>query len=184
MDVIKNCLVTRTDAKIVKQFCIDKKDPLYRQYRGYRTSMRLEATDVYNLYAGTVVMIYGSKDIGFQVIVAADVDNLIRYENLKEIDVKKNDSIDIGTKIGSVKRFLDISYFTTQVKNDHPVRVGNFPVMYKDDPMKIIDPSNPAIMPITIVYEESGLMDTVEEYDGGIDESAVYELTGNRGEDD
>lgn len=180
--VIKNCLITRSDARVVKEYCASTESPLYRQYKGFNTSVNLTATDVYTMYAGTVSMISGDKKSGLDVVVLINQQQAIRYRNLKEVSVKLNEFADISQKIGVAKTAVWIEYLSTHVKNQFPFRMNNT-VMYKDDPMKILDIETTAVSTIGPQYSESGLMDFMDEYNGGYSWDMFRMLSDNRGSD-
>ena len=166
--MIKNCLITNSDAKVLRQFCIDKSDPLYKQYKGYNTSINLEAHEIYNGYTGRVVMITGDRRIGFEVVVLLNLDQAIKYGNLKSVDVTLNQDIDIGEKIGEVKNWVKIEYMTTNSQNQFPFRVLNTQ-MYKADPLLLLDFNLFELMNTSPQFSESGLIAIEEEFDGGFD---------------
>ncbi len=181
-NVIKNCLITGSDAKILKQYCASTDSPLYRQYKGFNTSVNLTASDVYNMYSGTVSMISGDKKSGMDVVVLINNNQAIRYRNLKTVSVKLNDSVDISQKIGEAKTAVRVEYLSTYAKNQFPFRMNNT-VMYKDDPMKILDIETTAVAESGPLYSESGLMDVMQEYDGGYSRDMFNMLSDNRGSD-
>lgn len=180
MTEIKNCLITQSDAKVLREYCISKSSPLYQQYKGFNTSINLSATSVYNLYSGYVVMIPGDKKSGYEVVILINQNQAIKYSNLKSVDVKMHQQVDVSQKIGEARTYVRVEYLSTYVKNQFPFRV-NSTQMYKDDPAKIIDPFNSYIQNESPQYNQSGLMGFVDEYDGGIAPSIEFELTGNRG---
>lgn len=180
MTVVKGCLITRSDAKVLREYCISTSSPLYLQYKGFNTSMNLSASSVYNLYSGYVTMIPGDARSGFEVVVLVNQNQAIKYSNLKSVEVTLNQRVDISQKLGEAKSYVKIEYLSTYVKNQFPFRIGSTQ-MYKDDPAKIIDPFNSYINNEFPQYDQSGLMGFMDEYDGGIAPSIEFELTGNRG---
>lgn len=177
MDVIKNCIITQSDAKILKKFCIDVSDPLYKQYGKFNTYVSLSCSDVYSMYSGKVVML--NQYNRYSVVILLNSSQAIRYGNLKSVDVKLNQSIDISQRIGIADKCVYIEYFTTRIKNNFPFRLNNI-LMYKDDPMNILDSSN--IIYNSIQYSESGLQSIMDSYDGGIDIESELILSNNKGE--
>ena len=182
MNVIKNCLITNSDAKVLKEYCIDKTSPLYQQYRGFNTSMNLEASEVYNMYFGQVVMISGESKHMYEVVVLLNEHQAIRYGNLKSIDVTLYQYVDIGQKVGVANRYVQIEYLSTYIKNPYSFRI-NYIQMYKDDPAKLFDDSKSVIEgPEQFYYDQSGLRDLMSEYDGGTpNDNIVFMLSNNKG---
>lgn len=178
MKEIQNCLITQSNAKVLKEFCIDNSSPLYKLYRGFNTSVNLEATSVYTMYAGYVAIVFGDSKSGYEVVVRMNQNQAIKYANLKSIDVRLNQQVDISQKIGEAKSFVRVEYLTTYTKNPYSFRIG--PVqMYKDDPMKILDSQNSVAVNTSLMYKDSGLKDFLDEYDGGVSPSVVYMLSNN-----
>lgn len=179
MDVIRNCLVTRTDAKVLKEYCIDRSNPLYRKYKGFNTSLNLEATSVYSLYSGIVSMITGDSKLGYEVVVLLNLNQAIRYSNLKSINVKINQQVDVSQLLGEAKKVLVLEYLSTYTYNQYSFRLGTIQ-MYKDDPMKLFSDSN-VVTSSSHQFNDSGLQAVISEYDSGIDPSVRFMLSGNRG---
>lgn len=178
MNIVSNCLITRSDAKVLKEYCIDKSNPLYRQYKGFNTSINLEASDVYTMYAGYVAIVFGDSRNGYEIVVRMNQDQAIKYGNLKSIDVKVNQQVDISQKVGQANKYVKVEYLTTYVKNPFSFRLGQTQ-MYKDDPAKIIDVSTSVVSNTSLQYNESGLQDFVYEYDGGVPASTQFMLSNN-----
>lgn len=152
--VIKNCLITNSDATVLKEYCIDKSNPLYRQYKGFNTSVNLEAKDVHSLCYGQVCMITGDKKSGYDVAVRVNQNQVVRYGNLNTVDVAVNDIVDISNKIGEVKNWVKFEYMNTYTKNQYSFRVGDVQ-MYKDDPMKIFDSNTAVLQGKSLQYNQS-----------------------------
>ncbi len=178
MNVIEDCLVTQSDAKVLKQYCISTSSPLYKQYKGFNTSLNLSADKVYNMYAGRVATISGNSKIGFEVSVLVNQNQAIKYGNLRSITVKLNQFIDVSFQIGVANKYVSIEYMSTYIKNQYSYRVGTIQ-MYKDDPAKIIDITSTVMCNTSLQYSESGLYDVVDEYDGGThlpDDLTIYNI--------
>lgn len=158
--VIKNCLITNSDAKVLKEYCIDKSDPLYKEYKGFNTSVNLEASNVYSMCYGQVCMISGDKKSGYDVAVRVNQNQVVRYGNLSSVDVAVNDIVDISNKIGEVKHWVRFEYMSTKVKNQYSFRVGNTQ-MYKDNPMKIFDSDNAILQGDSPQYYQSAAYDLI-----------------------
>ena len=166
--VIKNCLITNSDATILKEYCIDKSSPLYKEYKGYNTSINLEANEVFNGYTGRVSLISGDPRSKYDVVVQLNLNQAVKYGNLKSVNVKMGDFIDIGTKIGDASRWLKFEYMNTSVHNQFPFRIGDVQ-MYKDDPLNVLDPNKFMRLCTSEQYSRSGLIDIEEEFDDGFE---------------
>lgn len=179
--VIKNCLVTRSDASVLKEFCIDVSSPLYKQYKGFNTSVNLEATSVYSMYSGVVSMICKESNLNYLVGVLINANQAIMFGNLKSINVRENQTVDVVTKIGEANKFVKVYYMTTFMKTLYTYRIGNI-LMYKDDPMKILDFRNSQIQDTSPQFSESGIIEIKNEYDQGLNPSMIFMLSDNRGD--
>lgn len=166
MERIKNCIITNSDAKVLREWCMDKTSPLYKEYKGFNTSINLETNKVYNAYTGHVAMVSGDKRLGYDVVVRINDTQAIRYSNLKSVDVKMRENVDISQQIGEANKYVKVEYLTTRANNQYAFRIGD-KQMYKDDPSKIIDPENSNIRSTFPQYSESGLMDFEDAYNGG-----------------
>ena len=184
--VIKNCLVTRSDALVLKEFCIDKSSPLYKTYKGFNTGVNLQASSVYSMYSGEVCMIWGQRTQSWVVGIFVNFDQLYLFKNLKSVAVDVGQSVDIGTYIGEANKWVTIEYANTYIKNEFPYRVGTrkgVVTMYKDDPMKILDPESTQIQDKLPQYDESQLQGVVDRYDQGLNPSMMFMLSDNKGGD-
>ena len=179
--VIKNCLITRSDASVLKEFCIDVSNPLYKEYKGFNTSVNLEATSVYSMYSGVVSMVCGDSRLGYEVTVLLNANQAIKYGNLKSVEVSENQSIDVSQKIGESRKYVKVEYMNTFIRSKFNYRVG-YVMMYKDDPMKILDIHSTEIQDTSVQYSESGLISIKDEYDRGLNPSMVFMLSDNRGD--
>lgn len=179
--VIKNCLITRSDASVLKEYCVDTSNPLYKQYKGFNTSVNLETTSVYSMYSGVVSMVCGNSKLGYEVSVLLNSNQAIKYGNLKSIEVHENQFVDVSCKIGEARKFVKVEYMNTYLRSNFNYRVGSV-MMYKDDPMKILYPESTQIENQSIQYSESGLIGVVDKYDQGINPSMMFMLSDNRGE--
>lgn len=179
--VIKNCLITRSDASVLKEFCIDTSNPLYKIYKGFNTSVNLEATSVYNMYSGVVSVVCGDKRSGYEVGVLLNKTQAIKYGNLKSVDVNEGQYVDVSTKIGDANKYVKIEYMTVNTRTPFTYRIGSV-LMYKDDPMKILDSNSNLVKDSLRQYDESGLIGVLDFYDQGLNPSMVFMLSDNRGD--
>lgn len=181
MTILKDCIITRSDAKVLREYCDSKYSPLYREYKGFNTSVNLTASLVYNMYAGDVIMISGDVKSTYDVVVSITRNQAIRYRNLKSIAVKLHQYVDISDLIGAAKTFVKIEYLSSFTKTDFVFRLGD-EVFYKDDPMKILDSETSVISRSSPQYLQSGLRGFVDAWNGGVDDSMRKMLSDNKGE--
>ena len=179
--VIKNCLITQSDATVLKEYCVDKSNPLYMQYRGFNTCINLEATTVYSPYYGTVSNVSGNHRFGYEVVISINPNQAIKFSHLKNTILEWNQTVDVGQKVGEANKYVSFEYITTYVKNQYDTKVGGVK-MYKDDPAKVIDPNNSVMKTSAPKFSDSGLQEVVSDLDGGIDESSQYILSNNKGD--
>lgn len=179
--VIKNCLITRSDASVLKEFCIDTANPLYKIYKGFNTSVNLEATSVYNMYSGVVSVVCGDIRSGYEVGVLLNTTQAIKYSNLKSVDVHEGQYVDVSTKIGESNKYVKVEYMTVNARTPFTYRIGSI-LMYKDDPMKILDVDSNLVRDTLRQYDESGLIGVLDFYDQGLNSSMVFMLSDNRGD--
>lgn len=179
--VIKNCLITRSDASVLKEFCIDTANPLYIQYKGFNTSVNLEATSVYSMYSGVVSMICKESSKNYSTCILLNSTQAMMFSNLKSVDVRENQAIDISSKIGEANKYVKIYYMNVFVKTPYTYRIGNI-LMYKDNPMKILDFKNSEVKDVSPQFSESGIIEIKNEYDQGLNPSMVFMLSDNKGD--
>lgn len=133
--IIKNCVVTNSDTKVLKEYVVDKKSNLYREYKGYHSGVTLEAKDVYNAFGGKVMNV--NKDNNkYSIIVQLDSDNCIKYSNLSNLNVKLGDVLNSGDLIGNCKKSVVVEY-ANRSESKFPVRIMKT-TLYKQDPTDIL----------------------------------------------
>lgn len=133
--VINNCKITKSDAKVIKEYVYDASNPLYKKYGGYSSGIELSAYNIYSLYAGTVAYV-GKFEKRYTVIIAYDKEHLVSYNLLTKVLCKPNEFVDIGTLIGYTNKSVRFEYLTLD-KSRWPVRVLN-DTYYKNDPTDVL----------------------------------------------
>lgn len=102
------------------------------------TGTDITADNVYS-YASGVVLAAGKEDLlHYCVTVQYDVFNILRYCNLKTLNVGAGDTVQNGSLIGSADKFLRFEYATKeQGSSKWPVRIGT-QTYWKQDPERLI----------------------------------------------
>lgn len=102
------------------------------------TGTDITADSVYS-YASGVVLAAGKEDLlHYCVTVQYDVFNILRYCNLKTLNVGAGDTVQNGSLIGSADKFLRFEYATKeQGSSKWPVRIGT-QTYWKQDPERLI----------------------------------------------
>lgn len=139
--LIKNCLITKTDCRVLKPFIDTPKSYQYRLYKGYHPGIDLECKKVYAPCHTTLLYVGYDEDRKQCVVLQYDSDICLRFSNLDTIAVTDEfQKIEQGTLLGTCKRFLHfevLSYFT---QSDWPVRILDTDY-FKIDPTDYADPS-------------------------------------------
>ena len=135
----KDCMITKGDARVLLPYISDNRSDMYKLNKGYHTGIDIEASEVYNMYTGTVIQVGIEEDNSYAVTVEYNGDIALRYMNLLKAYVTPGDYIYLGAFIGSANKFVHFEYVNTR-KDDSiwPVRVGE-KTYYKHDPEVIFD---------------------------------------------
>lgn len=136
VDYISNCIITDSDAKVLKQCVLDKQDPLYKKYGGFHTGVDLIATTVFSLTPGKIIHV-GSDGSHKKIIVALDDFNWCIYGNLRLTSVSIGDTVFPKSYVGYADRYVHFEYCNS-TQSLWPVHVLKW-TLYKQDPMVIIE---------------------------------------------
>lgn len=102
------------------------------------TGTDIIADNVYSYASGTVLTASKEDLLHYCVTVQYDVFNILRYNNLKSVNVGAGDVVQNGSLIGSADKFLRFEYATKeQGSSKWPVRVGT-QTYWKQDPERLI----------------------------------------------
>lgn len=102
------------------------------------TGTDITADSVYSYASGTVLTASKEDLLHYCVTVQYDVFNILRYCNLKTLNVGAGDTVQNGSLIGSADKFLRFEYATKeQGSSKWPVRVGT-QTYWKQDPERLI----------------------------------------------
>ena len=102
------------------------------------TGTDITADNVYSYASGTVLTASKEDLLHYCVTVQYDVFNILRYNNLKSVNVGAGDVVQNGSLIGSADKFLRFEYATKeQGSSKWPVRVGT-QTYWKQDPERLI----------------------------------------------
>lgn len=141
MDSTVAKLLTGTTCKLMNEKDLTSKNPTSF------TATISGASEVYNLFPGTVLFLGYYKEMG-TVTVAVSNHEIVRYLNLKEIQGWNNAPIAAGQLVGEAypNSYLQFEYCTQWKGNSkYPVRVNN-KLYFKQNPIDILNrlyvPSN------------------------------------------
>lgn len=102
------------------------------------TGTDITADNVFSYASGTVLTASKEDLLHYCVTVQYDVFNILRYCNLKSLNVGAGDVVQNGSLIGSADKFLRFEYATKeQGSSKWPVRVGT-QTYWKQDPERLI----------------------------------------------
>lgn len=138
--VIKDCIITNSDATVLKRYVDSREDPLFKKYHGFYRGIDLEVKDksVYSMFHGTVDMVSNTED-GYSIRVKYDNGHYLQYSKLKKCEFKKSEvpiTVDSGQKLGSVSKYVTVFYITLN-ETLGPVRIGDR-TLYKNDPTPLL----------------------------------------------
>lgn len=184
--VITNCVITNSNAEVLKECVLNDSDPLYKTYGGYHTGIDLAATQVYALYGGTIVSI-GKQKEGHSVIIQTGSSLCICYRWIKSLsNIYAGQDISEKTYLGDVYKYVHVESYLKDMSK-WPVRIGNTD-WYKSDIMNILNNGYISTVSNQDVrfYNELGIKE-LSDYCGGernliTDETLAYH-TGNKGDD-
>lgn len=172
---IPNCVVTGSDAVILKHFVIDKYDDLYKKYSGYNEGILLECIDkyVYNQFDGKV-MIVDYDNQRFSIVVQMDSDNCMKYSNLTECRVRKGQYVYSKDLLGKCKKSVKVEYCNTASPNNFPLRVLGT-TFYKQNPETVLIANNYKSTSSTTPSEYLGTLYEYSNVDQEVEADGDYE---------
>ena len=102
------------------------------------TGTDITADNVYSYASGTVIAVSKEDLLHYCVTVQYDVFNILRYNNLRSVNVGAGETVENGNLIGKADKFLRFEYATKeQGSSKWPVRVGT-QTYWKQDPERLI----------------------------------------------
>lgn len=134
--IISNCVVTQSNATVLKEYVDSKTNPLYRKYNGFHTGVDLRTKEVYNLCPSNVVYVGQDSNKTYTVILQYNRANSVSYSNLKQVIVEPGQFIDYARKLGDCKDYVHVEYLS-DTKSEWPVRIGES-TLYKHNPTSIL----------------------------------------------
>lgn len=179
VDVIPNCTVTDSDARILKQCVMDNRDPLYKSYGGFHTGLDLETKYTYSLTPGDVIHV-GTDGLYNTVIIALDEFNWCIYGHMLVASVSIGDELEAGAYIGVADRYVHFEYCNS-IQSRWPVHVLKW-TLFKQDPMIIIE--SPQKFGVLSAFKSEVDSSWKSHYDTDIDMSVIRMLRFNKGDDD
>lgn len=133
--IIKDCIVTKSDSNVIREYVTNKKSDLYKKYGSYNSGIELETKEVYNAFDGKVMNV-NYDDNKYSVIVQLDSNNCIKYSGLKDVNIKLGDVLNSGDYIGSCKKSVKVEY-GNKVESKFPIRILKT-TFYKQDPTDLL----------------------------------------------
>lgn len=105
--IIKNCIITKSDSTILKDWSISGKD--------IHTGVDISAHNVYSPCYGVVVQILNSMHDNKIVVIQYNESTCIRYANLSSVEVKINQSVVEGELIGRCTKYVHVELLSTTI---------------------------------------------------------------------
>ena len=134
MEVIKNCLITQQDSRVLRSWLDDLGVQNYNSKECYHTGVDLSATSVYAFCNCVCVYVGQDETDKIAVIVQYDRNRAFRFSNLKFSDVTGGQALPKGTKIGIADNFVHFELLTRQ-ESEWGVRAGKEDY-WKHDPIE------------------------------------------------
>ena len=134
MEIIKNCLITQQDSKILRSWLDDLGVQNYNSEERYHTGVDLAATSVYAFCSCVCVYVGQDENDKVAVIVQYDRNRAFRFSNLISADVISGQALEKGTVIGSADSFVHFELLTRE-ESLWGVRAGN-ESYWKHDPIQ------------------------------------------------
>lgn len=134
MEVIKNCLITQQDSKVLRSWLDDLGTQTYNSSQRYHTGVDLSATSVYAFCSCVCVYVGNDEKDKIAVIVQYDRNRAFRFSNLKSSDVTGGQPLPKGTKIGESDNFVHFELLTRE-ESEWGVRAGKEDY-WKHDPIE------------------------------------------------
>lgn len=123
-NIIKNCLITKSDCKIIKPFIDNVKSYQYRLYKGYHPGIDLECKTVYA--PCNITMLYQGYDEDRRrcIVLQYDGDICLRFSNLSSISLKNEfQKVYKGDELGKCNKFVHFEILSYFIQSDWRVRV-------------------------------------------------------------
>lgn len=134
MEVIKNCLITQQDSKVLRTWLDDLGTQPYNSSQRYHTGVDLSATSVYAFCSCVCVYVGNDEKDKIAVIVQYDRNRAFRFSNLKSSDLTGGQPLPKGTKIGEADNFVHFELLTRE-ESAWGVRAGKEDY-WKHDPIE------------------------------------------------
>lgn len=114
MEVIKNCLITQQDSKVLRTWLDDLGTQPYNSSKLYHTGVDLSATSVYAFCSCVCVYVGNDEKDKIAVIVQYDRNRAFRFSNLISTDVVGGQPLEKGTLIGIADTFVHFELLTRE----------------------------------------------------------------------
>lgn len=144
----------------------------------YVSGLEIKASNVYSISPGTVIAV-GLKSSKYEVTVLVNDNQIVRYTNLKSINVVEGQNITFSSLVGVADKFVRFEYCTTNKgTGSWPVRIKSL-TMYKQDPIGLVTGDIQLTVVVDNVREASGDEEMIP-----LDKYTLAEFTGSRGEEE
>lgn len=134
MEVIKNCLITQQDSKVLRSWLDDLGTQTHNSKERYHTGVDLSATSVYAFCNCVCVYVGEDESDKLAVIVQYDRNRAFRFSNLTSIEVTGGQALPKDTKIGEADHFVHFELLTRE-ESEWGVRAGKEDY-WKHDPIE------------------------------------------------
>lgn len=141
MPIIKNCLVTKSDATIVNPYDVARKQGEMTK-KEFHTGIDLFEKSKTAYAVCHCVVTYVGYNTDEKHVVCVQYNSIIsfRYCNLSEVLVEEGDLIEQGSPVGKYDKFIHFECLNKVDKSEWPVRIWGRQY-YKQDPLSFIDGS-------------------------------------------
>jgi len=136
-EVIKSCLITKSDSQILKPWIDNKESDDFEYYNELHSGIDLATNLVYTMSSGVVLQVGKSKTGKYAVTIQYDVSTSLRYMNLTSVNMSEGDIVKLGDIVGRCREFVHFEYISINKENSiWPVHIGTM-TYYKHDPSDI-----------------------------------------------
>lgn len=129
---IKNCIITKSDTEIVKNWKVTVND--------IHSGIDLSATDVYSPFYGVVIDCVYSPQDKYSVIIQYNAYTCVRLCNITSLAVKRGSLVTEGQLVGKCNKFVHVEFLSYYKPDGLPpmsVRIENLSY-YKVNPTELV----------------------------------------------
>lgn len=133
--IIQDCMITKTNSKLLKPFIYDVSSVDYNKYgKALHDGCDIECTEVFNLAKGVVVQTISGGNNKFSALIQYDIDQYFRYSNLTALDVSWGQAIDNSERVGVCKDYVHFEFLRATPNNNTFRYHLSTITLYKYDP--------------------------------------------------